>query len=131
MTKKIIVGNKSVVYHITGNGNTLVLIHGFGFDSRAWEPLIPTLEKNSKVIRVELPGFGGSDLPDGEPSIDVYADAVAAGMKNENVACPVVGHSMGGYVALNLLERHNALVEALGLFHSQPFADDDAKKEKR
>lgn len=127
-----VANNQNVVYHVSGAGKALMLIHGFGFDGSAWNPLLPALEQHAKVIRVELPGFGGSDLPKGEPSIDAYADAVAAVIKNENIdSCCVAGHSMGGYVALNLLERYNGLVECLCLFHSHPFPDDDARKEKR
>lgn len=132
LEKRVTVNGADAVYFTSGRGNALVLIHGFGFDARIWEPLLPALEQHANVIRVELPGFGGSDLPQGEPTIDAYADAVAAVMQNENIeSANVIGHSMGGYVALNLLERYNALVEGIGLLHSHPFADDAARKEKR
>jgi pimeloyl-ACP methyl ester carboxylesterase len=132
MTNTVTVKNKSVVYHVSGVGKPLVLVHGFGFDASAWEPLLAELENHACVVRVELPGVGGSDLPDGDASIDAFADAVAAVIIHERIGpCPVIGHSMGGYVVMSLLERHNDLVEAIGLFHSHPFADDDAKKEKR
>jgi pimeloyl-[acyl-carrier protein] methyl ester esterase len=47
-----------------GQGVPLVLFHGWGFDSRIWRPLVPTLERSYSLYCVDLPGFGGTDYMD-------------------------------------------------------------------
>jgi len=123
---------KRVAYNVSGDGKPLVLLHGFGFDSGIWETMLPRLGTDYKIITPDMPGAGQSDVLDGEPSIEGLADAVAAVIEEEcKEPCAVVGHSMGGYVALALVETHAELVRAFGLFHSHPFADDEARKSKR
>lgn len=118
-------------YRVTGNGNPLLLLHGFGLDKNIWQPLIPYLEPHFNLIIPDLPGSGQSG-PLSEPgSIDVMADAIKEVLEREQVkTCAVIGHSMGGYVALSLWKRYNVL-QSMILFHSHPFADDAAKKDKR
>jgi pimeloyl-ACP methyl ester carboxylesterase len=123
---------KRVAYNVSGKGPTLVLLHGFGFDARLWETMLPLLTHKLKVVTPYLPGTGQSDTPDGTPTMEAMADAVAAIIKEEGgEPCRVIGHSMGGYVALALVERHPKWVSAFGLFHSHPFSDDEPKKAKR
>lgn len=131
MINSISYQGKVVSYRITGNGSPLLLIHGFGFNRSVWQPLIPFLEPHFKLIMPDLPGSGGSEVFDDEPSIREMAASVARVLKNEEVEqCPVVGHSMGGYVALAMAAQFDC-VNRLCLFHSHPFADDATKKEKR
>jgi pimeloyl-ACP methyl ester carboxylesterase len=88
----------------------ILLIHGFGGAAWNYTELAPLLE-GRRLIVPDLPGHGGSEpLP--APSIAGFADAVA-GLLDEPVG--VVGHSMGGLVALRLAERHPELVRGLVL----------------
>lgn len=108
----------------------LVLVHGFPVDHRMWDETVDQLEV--PAFSVDLPGFG--DAPDvaGEPSVEAYADAVAAALDARGVGRAVVaGMSMGGYVALALAERRPDLVAGLALVDTKTVADAPAARENR
>ncbi|MBC7290884.1 MAG: alpha/beta hydrolase [Actinotalea sp.] len=120
----------------------LVLLHGFPLDHRMWLDVTDLLPGDPTVLAPDLPGFGtsptGQDVaerlgaPADEPSVDVMADAVAAALRAVGVDRAVVaGLSMGGYVAMALLERHPGLVAGLGLVDTKSTADDDAARAQR
>ena len=114
----------------TTGGLPLVLLHGFCEDAAVWDDCIGLL-KEPWIVRVDLPGFGGSDLPL-TPGMDVYADAVCAVLNELSIEkCVLVGHSMGGYAALEFAEKYPERLAGLGLFHSHPFEDTPARKEAR
>jgi pimeloyl-ACP methyl ester carboxylesterase len=109
----------------------LVLLHGFCEDSSLWDDFLPHLN-GLRVLRVDLPGFGGSDLPPAPTGMDVYAEAVLAVLDKVSAEkCVLVGHSMGGYAALEFAEKHPERLAGLGLFHSHPFEDSPERKEAR
>ena len=60
--------NGSINYGVKGEGDTIVLIHGFGLDSRIWEKQVEELSKTNKVITYDMRGFGKSSLPNGRYS---------------------------------------------------------------
>jgi pimeloyl-ACP methyl ester carboxylesterase len=111
-------------------GLPLVLLHGFCEDSSVWDEFIPRLG-GLRIVRVDLPGFGGSDLPPAS-GMEFYADAVLAVLEKISIEkCVLVGHSMGGYAALEFAEKHPERLAGLGLFHSHPFKDSPERKEAR
>lgn len=111
-------------------GLPLVLLHGFCEDSGVWGEFVPRLN-GLRVVRIDLPGFGGSDLP-AASSMNVYADSVLAVLDKISIEkCVLVGHSMGGYAALEFAEKHPERLAGLGLFHSHPFEDSAERKEAR
>jgi pimeloyl-ACP methyl ester carboxylesterase len=64
--------------------------------------------------------------------MEAYADELHRLLSTAGVTrCTLVGHSMGGYIALKFAEKYPAMLEGFGLFHSIAFADDDSKKEQR
>ena len=132
-TKNISYNNSKISYRITGNGEPVLFIHGFAEDSRIWDEVTKGLEENYQLIIPDIPGSGKSELLKGEnTSIADYADVMHAILAEENiVACTLIGHSMGGYTALAFAAKYPAAVNALGLFHSSAYADDEAKKETR
>lgn len=120
----------------------LVLLHGFPMDHRMWWDVTDLLPGERTVIAPDLPGFGSSPSgPDvargvgvdpGTPSIDVMGDGLVASLHHAGITRAVVaGLSMGGYVALSVLERHPNLVAGLGLIDTKATADDDAARTKR
>jgi pimeloyl-ACP methyl ester carboxylesterase len=112
------------------DGLPLVLLHGFCEDASVWDDFLPRLN-GLRVVRVDLPGFGGSALPL-TPGMDVYADAVCAVLNDLSIEkCVLVGHSMGGYAALEFAEKFPERLVGLGLFHSHPFEDSPERKEGR
>jgi pimeloyl-ACP methyl ester carboxylesterase len=93
-----------------GEGPPVLLLHGFGGAAWNWTEVAPLLP-GRRVLIPDLPGHGGSSpLP--APSLAGFADAVA-GILDEPAG--VVGHSLGGVVALRLAERRPELVRGLVL----------------
>lgn len=84
-----------------------MLLHGLLDSSEGWDALARTTHR--PCIAIDLPGFGGSDLPH-EPRIGAYADAVIAGLDELEIEqCTLVGHSLGGAVAAVVAERSPAV----------------------
>ncbi len=113
-------------------GLPLVLLHGFCETHQLWDDFIPQLAADYRVLCPDLPGFGSSSsLPAGFTLTDV-AHRLAAWLEQLAICeCVVIGHSLGGYVALALLEHHPQLVAGLGLFHSTAYADSPQKRRSR
>jgi pimeloyl-ACP methyl ester carboxylesterase len=111
-------------YRSEGDGLPLVLLHGFPLDHRMWDAVAGLLPPGRPVLAVDLPGTPGraTDLP--EPALEASADLVADVLAAAGVRRAVVaGLSMGGYVALALLERHPDLVAGLALVDTKSTAD--------
>lgn len=115
-----------------GKGSPVVFIHGFCETREMWFPYVEPLAKDYQVICVDLPGYGESPLEQTQLSLEEVADQLADWMKSGGIEkAVVIGHSLGGYVALALTERHPHLIQGLGLFHSMALADDTESKHKR
>src|SRR5262249_26384896 len=90
-----------------GDGRPLVLLHGLVDDPEGWNGL--AMDTHRPCIAIDMPGFGGSDLPRW-PRISAYAEDVAAGLNRLGIdACTLVGHSLGGAVATAVAERHDGI----------------------
>lgn len=86
----------------------MVLLHGTSSSCRAWDPLIPQLAESREVVLVDFPGFGQSPpVPPGQRATPAYlAEAVIAAIAAEGLdRSHVVGHSLGGLVALEVAAR--------------------------
>ncbi|WP_273651944.1 alpha/beta fold hydrolase [Cellulomonas fimi] len=110
----------------------VVLLHGFPLDHRMWDAVADALPGDRTVLAVDLPGTPGAADALPEPSLDTSADLVAEDLRAAgHDRAVVVGLSMGGYVALALLERHPDLVAALGLVDTKSTADTDEARANR
>jgi pimeloyl-ACP methyl ester carboxylesterase len=118
---------KKVAYSEQGTGRTIVFLHGLCEDSSLWTEFIQELPQ-FHIICVDLSGFGASEiLP--EHSIELMAESVKAVLEALNVTdCVLIGHSMGGYVAIEFAKNYPEGVKGLGLFHSHPYADTEDRK---
>lgn len=128
--------NTPFSYTVTGTGQPVLLLHGFGEDHRVWDPLLAALPEGFHYLIPDLPGSGASSLPEEwlqEPSIEKLADFVRHLLETEKINTPVVlvGHSMGGYAALAFASQYPEQVKSLLLFHSTAYADSAEKKELR
>ena len=100
------------VRHWEGTGRPLVLLHGLMDDSEGWNEL--ALDTHRPCVAIDLPGFGGSDLPT-RPRISAYAEAIVEGLDRLEIdGGTLVGHSLGGAVAAAVAER-SPHVHALAL----------------
>jgi pimeloyl-ACP methyl ester carboxylesterase len=118
-------------FQLRGTGAPLLLIHGFCEDQRIWDEWSLPFQKDYEVLTFDLPGFGQSPL---QRAFTISDMAMAVEALLEEVgweAVTVVGHSMGGYVALAWATLTNRKINALGLFHSHPFADSPEKQAAR
>lgn len=133
MDKFIRVNNVPVRYSTFGKGQKIVLLlHGYLETMEVWEEFGGQLGKSYKVVALDLPGSGWSGYEGDVVSIDFMADAAVGVLKDAKVEkVTVVGHSMGGYVAISIAQKHPDMVENLILLHSTPNADSDEKKEAR
>lgn len=111
----------------------LVLIHAFPLSGAMWEHERRALrDVADPIIAPSLPGFGGTAVPRGEPSMDDYADSVAAAMDAAKIGrAAVAGMSMGGYVAFAMWRRHRQRVERLLLADTRAEADTDEARDRR
>ena len=99
----------------------LVLVHGFQASLRWFNRVTPALTREHRVIRLDLLGHGASEKPREGYSMEEQADLVADVMRRMGVRrAAVVGHSMGGQVAIALAERHRGLVERLMVIGTAP-----------
>lgn len=110
----------------------VVLLHGYLESMLVWDEFVPLLYKDVRVVTLDLPGHGISVVEGDVHTMEFLADTVAAGVKALGIdRCTVVGHSMGGYVALSFAERHSDMLDAIVLLSSTPNADSPEKSENR
>ncbi len=108
-----------------GEGPAVVLLHGLFADHTTWDAVGDELASEFHVVAPDLPGFGESEKPPPMRfpyGVDAFAEAIAdlhAGLGLERVA--VVGHGLGGAVALTLAAGHAELVSQLVLIDSLCF----------
>ncbi len=121
----------SIHYDVKGTGNPVLLLHGFLENSTMWDDYTTYLSTTHQVVRIDLPGHGRSDDLDLH-SMDEMAECVYCVLKFLNISsAAVIGHSMGGYVALALANNYPELTKRILLFFSSAAADTPEKKENR
>lgn len=126
-------GTANITYWVYGRGRAVVLVHGFAEDGSIWEDHVKQLSAEYKVIIIDLPGSGKSGLigngsENDHASIEQLAEVVYEVLKQESETdVTLIGHSMGGYIALAFAEKYPEIMNGLGLFHSSAFADDSEK----
>ncbi|PVW14130.1 alpha/beta fold hydrolase [Marixanthomonas spongiae] len=124
--------NTPIHYNVTGTGPTMVLLHGFLERSTMWDRYVPSLSEKFTVITIDFPGHGKSGVISGTHTMELMAKVVKSVLNEAGIAsATLVGHSMGGYVALAYTELFEAEVEKLILLNSTPLADSEARKQNR
>jgi pimeloyl-ACP methyl ester carboxylesterase len=127
--------NTNISYRIEGEGEPIVLVHGFGEDSNIWNSQVDHLKENYMVIVPDIPGSGKSSMLEGLSqaiTLGDYAVCIQALLLHERIdQCFIFGHSMGGYITLAFVELYPNLVKGFGLIHSTAYADSEEKKQNR
>src|SRR5678815_1868431 len=123
----------NICYDDLGTGGIpLVFIHGFPFDKTMWKPQIDFLHTKCRVIAFDIRGFGKSTANAAKGSIPLFADDLVQLMDvlklGKVIAC---GLSMGGYIALDAINRYPERFASLILCDTQCIADTAEGKEKR
>ncbi|MGG1675382.1 alpha/beta fold hydrolase [Neobacillus sp. NRS-1170] len=130
--KKLEFENSTIAYTDQGEGEPIVLLHGFCGSSQYWEEVVPELSKNYRVIVPDLPGHGQSDPFEDTCTIDDFANRIK-GLLDELTIQKVTmfGHSLGGYITLAFAEKYSDRLKGFSLVHSTAFPDSDEAKKGR
>jgi pimeloyl-ACP methyl ester carboxylesterase len=130
--KNILYKNTTISFTVSGEGNTIVFLHGFLENKKMWTEYITLLEKNRQVIAIDLLGHGDSDAMGYVHSMEDNAHAVHEVLTHLKIKkASIVGHSMGGYVGLAFAELYPATIEKLVLLNSTSKEDNAEKKTNR
>lgn len=109
----------------------LIFIHGLSGCWQNWLEQIPHFARDRRVIAVDLPGFGQSEMPAEEISISGYADAIDALMQQLGIdSAQVVGNSMGGFIGAEVAIQHPARVERLVLVAAAGLSIESVRTER-
>jgi len=123
---------KTIHFESAGQGSAVVLLHGFLESSQIWKAFAEDLSKEYRVVTVDFPGHGRSQIIGEVHSMEMMAETVKFVLdKLEITENVIVGHSMGGYVSLAFAQMYPDFIKGIGLFHSQASADSDETKENR
>jgi len=121
-----------IYYTKQGKGSPLVLLHGFLESSTMWLPILPQLQKNNEVICIDFPGFGKSECLSTTLHMHELAEIIKVVLAKEHIKkAHFLGHSMGGYACLALLENNESLFHSITLLNSTTYADSPERKKNR
>ena len=110
------VGGQRVNCVELGSGPPVLLVHGLGGNWQNWLNNLPFLAAEHRVIAVDLPGFGESEMPREQITIGFYAQWVVELLATLDIEkCVLVGNSMGGQIVAEVALTHPGLVEKLVL----------------
>ena len=125
----------STALHIADSGvgeKCVVLLHGYLESMYVWDDFAPLLTPSVRVITVDIPGHGISEVKGEVHTMEMVADVLHQMLKSLEIErVTMVGHSMGGYVALAFCARYPEQLDGLVLLSSTPNPDTEAKRENR
>jgi pimeloyl-ACP methyl ester carboxylesterase len=118
---KLAGGDLQVAEHGPQSGPPIVLIHCFSCAMNWWDGMVPLLERDHRVITVDLLGHGGSEKPGSGYTPPNQAEVVAEALERLGVdTATVVGHSLGGSVGVALAQQNPELVGRLVIIDMPP-----------
>lgn len=122
---------EALAYNVSGDGTAIVFIHGFCQNKEVFKAQEQALSGHFKVVSVDLPGHGQSSLSS-DLSIKLIAERLQATLKLLKISKAIlIGHSMGGYVAMTFAKLYPKAILGVGLINSTPLADSEEKKRDR
>ena len=134
MTEKFIMAGDTPL-HIADSERgerCVVLLHGYLESMLVWDEFVDLLKDRVRVVTLDLPGHGVSMVDRNVHTMEYLADCVANAMETLGIKrYSVVGHSMGGYVALAMVEKYAANIESVVLLSSTTSADSQEKCDRR
>jgi pimeloyl-ACP methyl ester carboxylesterase len=124
--ERVVRNGVTLAYQDLGSGaNPIILLHGWACDHSFLQPQIDHLSRSHRVLALDLCGHGLSDAPDRKYTLTEFADDIH--WLSTSLRLPpalIIGHSMGGVVALELAATHPADVAAICLIDSVVFPSD-------
>lgn len=144
--KTIQINGQPVFYRIVGEGQPVVLLHGYAEDGTVWENQAAYLQNKFQLIIPDLPGSGKSTFDfaqnvqgqsalgpfDYAQGMEYFAECIKSVLDNENLSqVTMIGHSMGGYITLAFADKYPNRLRSFGLFHSTAYPDSEEKKAAR
>jgi len=130
--KQLIYKNTKISFTDQGKGTAVVLLHGFLENQTMWDAFVPELSKKHRVITVDLLGHGETECLGYVHAMEDQADMLYALLLHLKIRKVVlVGHSMGGYVALAFAELYPDYMKGLFLLNSTSRADSEERKLNR
>ncbi|MCH7407781.1 alpha/beta hydrolase [Belliella sp. DSM 111904] len=122
-----------ISYTKQGKGKPVIFLHGFCEAKEMWSSFASQLSNLYTIYCLDLPGFGKDIYHEPLPrSLEEVAVLLQEWLESMEINQPVlIGHSLGGYVGLAMVELMGNEIAGLGLFHSTSFADDEEKRHSR
>jgi len=132
MSNFLTIHNKKIHYIDIGQGDPIVLLHGYLESLAIWEKFANQLSHKFRIIAFDIPGHGKSEALAEKHSMEMLADCVYDALKLLKInQCLMIGHSMGGYITLMFHHLYPELLSGFSLFHSHPFADTEETRKNR
>ena len=132
MTKTHLFKNTTINFTDQGKGTAVVLLHGFLENKLMWKAFIPELSKRNRVITIDLLGHGATECLGYIHTMEDQADMVQSILQELKIRKVVlIGHSMGGYIALAFAELYAENVKGIMLLNSTSKADSKERKINR
>ncbi len=132
MLKSITFKKANISFTDIGKGGAIVLLHGFLENVTMWKNIAPELSKRNRVISIDLLGHGKSDCLGYAHTMEEQAEMVRSVLKHLRIRrCVLIGHSMGGYVALAFTKLFTKNIRGLCLLNSTFEQDDLERKQLR
>ena len=132
MLKNILYKNTEISYTDSGEGNAIVLLHGFLENKTMWQEYVDFFSKQYRVITIDLLGHGESDCLGYVHTMEENANAVQEVLNSLKIEKAIIlGHSMGGYVGLAFAELYPKNIQKLVLLNSTSKEDSAEKKLNR
>lgn len=120
-----LIHGQHMAYTDEGTGPTLLFVHGFPLNGDCWSMQVDAFKAKSRVIAPDLPGFGASPPAAGPTTMARYAEDLFALCQHlETGPVILVGHSMGGYIALAFALAHPLSLRGLVLVSTRAGADE-------
>lgn len=125
---KVIVQDLVTEYQDEGHGKVILFLHGWQDNLETFNPLVSILSSSNRIIRVNLPGSGGTEIPKEDWSLDRYVNFVNDLIEKLDTRVDVlIGHSLGGRIAIKgasegiLQPEKVVLISSAGLIKSHNF----------
>ncbi len=119
-------------YNTVGQGNPIVFLHGFLENLTMWKNTIPFFENTHQCISIDLLGHGDTESLGYIHTMEEMAQSVKVVLDHLKITkVTLIGHSMGGYVSLALLDLFPDLIKGIALLNSTSFPDSEERKQSR